>query len=50
MAVNIVAVFVCDSIYSGGIRLLQYISKVSDQNGTSLLYIMLEIHQSGREP
>ena len=24
--------------------------KVSDQNGISLLYIMLEIHHSGREP
>ena len=27
-----------------------YISSVSDQNGISLLYIMLEIHHSGREP
>ena len=27
-----------------------YISRVSDQNGVSLLYIMLEIHHSGREP
>ena len=26
------------------------ISRVSDQNGVSLLYIMLEIHHSGREP
>ena len=26
------------------------ISRVSDQNGTSRLYIMLEIHHSGREP
>ena len=26
------------------------ISRVSDQNGLSLLYIMLEIHHSGREP
>ena len=26
------------------------ISRVSDQNGVSLLYIMLEIHLSGREP
>ena len=26
------------------------ISRVSDQNGTSLLYIMLEIHYSGQEP
>ena len=26
-----------------------YISRVSDQNGVSLLYIMLEIHHSGRE-
>ena len=25
-------------------------SRVSDQNGISLLYIMLEIHHSGREP
>ena len=25
-------------------------SRVSDQNGVSLLYIMLEIHHSGREP
>ena len=24
--------------------------EVSDQNGVSLLYIMLEIHHSGREP
>ena len=27
-----------------------YISRVPDQNGVSLLYIMLEIHHSGREP
>ena len=27
-----------------------YKSRVSDQNGVSLLYIMLEIHHSGREP
>ena len=27
-----------------------HISRVSDQNGVSLLYIMLEIHRSGREP
>ena len=26
------------------------ISRVSDQNGVSLLYIVLEIHHSGREP
>ena len=26
------------------------ISRVSDQNGVSLLYIMLEIHHSGQEP
>ena len=26
------------------------ISRVSNQNGVSLLYIMLEIHHSGREP
>ena len=26
------------------------ISRVSDQNGVSLLYIKLEIHHSGREP
>ena len=26
------------------------ISRVSDQNGVSLLYIMLEIYHSGREP
>ena len=26
------------------------ISRVSVQNGVSLLYIMLEIHHSGREP
>ena len=26
------------------------ISRVSDQNGISLLYIMLEIHRSGQEP
>ena len=25
-------------------------SRVPDQNGVSLLYIMLEIHHSGREP
>ena len=30
--------------------LLFIISRVSDQNGVSLLYIMLEIHHSGREP
>ena len=27
-----------------------HISRVSDQNGVSLLYIMLEIHHHGREP
>ena len=27
-----------------------YISRVSDQNGISLLYIMLEIHRTGQEP
>ena len=27
-----------------------FISRVSNQNGVSLLYIMFEIHQSGREP
>ena len=27
-----------------------YISRVPDQNGVSLLYIMLEINHSGREP
>ena len=27
-----------------------YISRVSDQNGVSVLFIMLEIHHSGREP
>ena len=26
------------------------ISRVSDKNGVSLLYIMLEIHHSGQEP
>ena len=26
------------------------ISKISDQNGISLLYIMFEIHNSGWEP
>ena len=29
---------------------LTFISKVPDQNGVFLLYIMLEIHHSGREP
>ena len=28
----------------------KHISRVSDQNGVSLLYIMLEVHHSGREP
>ena len=28
----------------------EIISRVPDQNGVSLLYIMLEIHHSGREP
>ena len=28
----------------------KYNSRVSDQNGVSLLYIMLEIHHSGWEP
>ena len=28
----------------------KFISRVPDQNGVSLLYIMLEIHHSGREP
>ena len=27
-----------------------YVSRVSDLNGVSLLYIMLQIHHSGREP
>ena len=27
-----------------------YISRVPERNGVSLLYIMLEIHHSGREP
>ena len=27
-----------------------YILRVPDQNGVSLLYIMLEVHHSGREP
>ena len=27
-----------------------FISRVSDQNGVSLLYVMLEIHHFGREP
>ena len=31
-------------------RVLYCISTVSNQNGVSLLYIMLEIHHSGREP
>ena len=33
-------------------KILEHIpkSKVPDQNGVSLLYIMLEIHQSGQEP
>ena len=35
------------SIY---IHVYTYISRASDQNGVSLLYIMLEIHHSGREP
>ena len=29
---------------------LKNISRISDQNGVSLLYIMLEIHHSGGEP
>ena len=29
---------------------LVYISRVPEQNGASLLYAMLEIHHSGREP
>ena len=29
---------------------LHYISRVLDQNGVSLLYIVLEIHHSGQEP
>ena len=29
---------------------LDYISRVSDQNGVSVLYIMLDIHHSGWEP
>ena len=33
-----------------GILALIYISRVSDQNGVYLLYIMLEIHHSGWEP
>ena len=32
------------------IGLVTLISRVSDQNGVSLLYIMLEIHHSGRKP
>ena len=30
--------------------LAENISRVSGQNGVSLLYVMLEIHHSGREP
>ena len=30
--------------------MVRCISRVSDQNGVSLLYIMLEIHHSGQEP
>ena len=29
---------------------MSFISRVPDQNGVSLLYIMLEIHHSGWEP
>ena len=29
---------------------IHYTSRVSNQNGVSLLYIMLEIHHSGPEP
>ena len=29
---------------------VQIISRVPNQNGVSLLYIMLEIHHSGQEP
>ena len=35
---------------SGKLRLRVCISRVPDQNGVSLLYIILEIHHSGREP
>ena len=31
-------------------QLLAAISRVPDQNGVSLLYIMLELHHSGWEP
>ena len=34
----------------GDLILYTNISRVSDQNGVSLLYIMLEIHHSGQEP
>ena len=33
-----------------GYAMFDNISRVSDQNGVSLLYIVLEIHHSGREP
>ena len=32
------------------LAVVMYKSRVSDQNGISLLYIMLDIHRSGREP
>ena len=35
---------------TSGISILCLETRVPDQNGVSLLYIMLEIHHSGREP
>ena len=43
-----------DKVYFEGSRpewcISSMVSRVPDQNGESLLYIMLEIHHSGREP
>ena len=55
---DLVLAYVClcilqDSIYQGfptRMVCLNYILRVSDQNGVYLLYIMLEIHHSGWGP
>ena len=42
----------CDTWYSmhSTIQVCHAVTSAQDQNGVSLLYIMLEIHHSGREP
>ena len=41
--------YACTYVYLF-VGLFVYLSRVSNQNGVSLLYIMLEMHHSCREP